>query len=399
MHSTFGPRALLGWAAVLLTSLPCAAFAQQADKEKEDSPAADQAQIERWLELTNNPVSISPVLLAQMQAIPYVGEGALVQTGDAAERPGFRVRRARIGVEGRVAGKLHFALSAEMKAEEDATIRLHDAYIGYVRCDCFGVFAGLDDVPFSRSMMGNAGETAMTDRALAVRSLAPAHQLGMRIEGHPWDGKLSYWIGAYNGFSRTDQFFSGYVENAAALGNRFDGLAIAGRIGSEPMGKLGASIADLAGQSPRVGVAASYFFSNGGTRKIQGIGADALFHARGFHVLGEFLMNKSDLRAVPTEPTSATGSVTSYGIVGEAGYTFRGPRLGVAGRFELFDPNTDVKDESDGWAAGGGLSYYIFGNAAKAQLEYTHREEMHGKSVKNDAVVLQLQLGFHGATP
>jgi hypothetical protein len=95
---------------------------------------------------------------------------------------------------------------------------------------------------------------------------------------------------------------------------------------------------------------------------------------------------------MPTQPTTQTATVTSYGVVGEIGYVLLKERLGVTTRFEWIDPNTAVKDESDSWIFTGGFSYHVLQDFLKAQIDYTHREELHGKTLKNDSLVIQAQL-------
>ena len=58
------------------------------------------------------------------------------------------------------------------------------------------------------------------------------------------------------------------------------------------------------------------------------------------------------------------------------------------------DPDTAVKNESNSWILTGGASYHILNDFLKAQLDFTHREELHGLSLKNDSLVFQVQLNL-----
>jgi hypothetical protein len=340
------------------------------------------------------PLTLEPVVLLQAQAIPYVGKDSFLQAGDPAERGGFRMRRARFGLAGKLYDRVPFKISAEFSSDEKGTARLHDAWFGYDKWQSVQFFAGARDVPFSRSAMTESGSGAMIERSLAVRAMAPFNQLGMSVEGHLWKGALSYAVGVYNGLQRSDRFYEGYGENAALLGNRFDGLTYAGRLESEPLGSLGHTIEDLKKGPFRVGVGASFFFSNGGTRDLLGAGGDVLLHSHGFHLLGEFISNHSSPHAVPTQPTSQISTVQSLAAIGEVGYMVVKNRLGINARFEWIDPNTSVKDEADSWLASGGLGYHVLHDFLKANLDFTHRQEIHGSSLKNDSLVFQLQLNL-----
>ncbi|MEO7331267.1 MAG: porin [Minicystis sp.] len=352
------------------------------------------ADIHDWMHMDLGPLQIAPVVLMQVQAIPYVGGDSLLQTGDPAERGGFRMRRARFGFEGRVFHSVPFKITAEFNSDAKGTALLHDAYFGYDKFKPLQIFAGAHDVPFSRSAMTEAGGSALIERPFAVRAMAPFHQLGVSARGSFFSGALKYNAGVYNGLQRTDQFFGGYQENSAINGNRFDGLTYAARLGSDPIGNMGHSVQDLHKGDFALSLGASFFFSNGGTRNIMGIGGDALAHWKGLHLLAEFLTNHSDPRTVPTQPSGQIATVQSLGVVGELGYMIFKDRLGVSARVEWIDPNTSVKDEADSLIVGGGASYHLFHDLLKTQLDFTHRQELSGKALANDSLVLQLQLNL-----
>ena len=94
--------------------------------------------------------------------------------------------------------------------------------------------------------------------------MSPYNQIGMSVEGRLFGGAFNYAVGVYNGLQRTDQFFQGYINNAAILGNRFDGLTYAARLTSEPLGSPGATMQDVNHDKLRLAAGGSVFFSNGG---------------------------------------------------------------------------------------------------------------------------------------
>ncbi len=340
------------------------------------------------------PLTIAPTLLIQTQAIPYVGKEAFLPSGDPSERGGFRMRRARFGLEGKLYDRVPFKINAEFSSDAKGSARLHDAWFGYDKWKAFQFYAGARNLPFTRSSIADSGSGAMIDRSFAVRAMAPFNQLGMSAEGHFWKGALSYAVGVYNGLERSDRFFEGYGENSALLGNRFDGLTYAGRLESEPLGPLGPTVEDLQKGPLRIGMGASFFFSNGGTRDLLGAGGDVILHAHGFHLMGEFISNHSSPHTVPTQSTSQISTVQSLAVVGEAGYVIVKRRLGINTRFEWINPNTSIKDEADSWIVSGGLSYHVLHDFLKAQLDFTHRQEIHGSSLKNDSLIFQIQLNL-----
>jgi hypothetical protein len=360
----------------------------------ESAALADPVSDEPAITAKQGPVSISPLVLIQAQLAPYVGKDALLQTGDPAERGGFRLRRARLGFEGTIADRVPFAISGELVSDVTLAARLTDAYFGYRVADCFAIYVGAHKVPFSRSALTEPSKGSLIERPFAVQAMAPFRQVGAHVEGKLFSKKFGYALGLYNGLERSDQFYVGYIENSAAFGNRFDDLAYSARLTAEPMGSLGGWIPDVSDSSPRIGAGASYFFSHGGTRSIHGGGVDALLHAHGVHLLAEFLWNRTSPNATPTQETAQFATVQAVGAVAEAGYFINDLRIGAAARFEWIDPNTAVKDAGDGWVVAGGLNYLFAFDRLRAQLDYTHRQERYVPQIKNDTLLLQLQLAL-----
>ncbi|WP_437535295.1 porin [Sorangium sp. So ce726] len=340
------------------------------------------------------PLEIAPIALLALQTAPYVGDDALSQAGDSAEQPGFRLRRVRAGLRGDVAGLVRFAISTELAGDDEGTARIHEAWAGVTAARALEVIAGARTVPFSRSAMTGAGDGALAERPLAVRAIAPFTQVGIQAEGHFQDRAFSCHAGVYNAFQRSDQFYAGPSESLAPLGNRFEGIAVAGRVATEPRGPLGRTLQDVARSPFRLGVGADGFFSDGGARTLYGASADVLVHAAGLHALGEVLWTGASPKAVPTQPIAQITSVSSLALVFEAGYMLIARKLGVSGRVEWIDPNLDIDDEGDNLVLTGGASYHAYDDLVKAQLEYTHREELGGLSLSNDVLLLQLQLSL-----
>lgn len=335
--------------------------------------------------------SIWPIALIQIQASPYAGQNSSFVAGDIAERPGFRMRRSRLGVGASYEGLLKAEIQAELLTNAQVTILLNQAWIGFTPKPWFGAYAGLLDVPFSRSSLIPAADTALIDRPLAARALAPQQQLGAYAHGLLASGKFQYYLGVYNGFQRFDQFYSGYRQPLAGFGNRFDNLSYAARIATS-LAAPGEEIPAPGDKKNRLNLGASYFYSDGGARDIHAVQADAYVMRDGLRVLGEFLYSVAVPESQPSQPTTQTADIASYGVIVEAGYTFR-KMAGAHVRFEWIDPNTAVRDASDNWLITAGLSFNppVVGKYSRLQLEYTHREEVFGLALENDSVTIQAQ--------
>lgn len=376
-----------------LPAAPSSALPAADPVKAEQGEENREGKYDRAIELRLDPLVIAPVVLVQVQAVPYAGDDTFFQSGDMAEQAGFRLRRARLGFAGELYDVAPFEVSAELVSDESATARLNDAWIGYRFRPWLEVYAGAHKVPFSRAAMMSAGSPALLERPLAVKAMAPFRQVGVHVEGSFLGGALHYYAGVWNGYQRSDQFYRGYTSNAATFGNRFDDLAYSARLATEPFGELGAEVADFE-RSPRLklGAGVGYFYSDGGTRDIHGGEADLLAQWKGFHFMSEFLFSQVDPEDVPSQPTTQIARIKSLAGFGEVGYAVVKSRLAVSARVEWVNPNLDISSEADALVITGGASYFVVEDLVKAQLEYTHREELGGSSLKNDIVGLQLQL-------
>lgn len=337
---------------------------------------------------------LRPVGLVQVQATPYVGDDALIQTGDVADNEGFRLRRARLGFAGTAAAIVPFEVSAELVSGSDEVARLLDAWVGVVPKPYVGLYAGARKIPFSRSALLGSGNSALVERPFTVNAMAPFRQVGFALEGDIAGPMFHYSVGMYNGLQRNDLFGEGYVENSAAFGNRFDELAFAGRLETAPLGELGDSMADLDHSPFRFGVGCSAIYSNGGTRDIVAVEGDFLLHSHGFHLLGEFLWDQAEPERQPTQASAQLEKLERMGVVGEVGYVVLPHMLTVAARVEWMDPNTEIEDNGDQVTVGGGFAFHVWEDYAKVQVDFTHREELKGATLDNDALVIQVQLGL-----
>jgi hypothetical protein len=350
---------------------------------------------------------LEPLVLIQLQAAAFTGADSFFQAGEPAEQPGFRLRRGRLGFRGTLYDYIPFAISTELVSDEGATARLLDAWVGYDRVEWLQLRAGAHVVPFGRVQQLGAGDVALIERPLTVRAMSPGRQVGAQLLGSAFSGALQYHVGVFNGFQRNEHFYQGYQDNAAAFGNRFDDAAYVVRLASDVLGPMDDGVQDLLGfgaqNTPRLSLGASYFFSDGGARDVHSAGGDLLFKWMGVHLLGEVVWSQSSPENQPTESTTQISEITSLGAVAELGYTLRLrdytrvlSHIGVHGRFEWLDSNSDIDDEGDAWVAAAGVSFHFIENALKAQVDYQHREERHGVSLDNDWVLFQLGLNLGG---
>lgn len=334
---------------------------------------------------------ITLIGLLQVEAAPWLGDDALLVNADPADGEGFRLRRARLGVKGFAWGDVDFELSMEATADGMALL---DAWVAWRPIIGFGVVVGARKVPFSRYALTSAMDSALADRPLGVRALAPFRQVGITLEGDVGNGIARYWLGAYNGFTRRASFGLGYDESTALDGNRFTNLAYAARVELAPLGPVGDGLPDFSRGGARVGVGGSFFYDDGRTIETIGWEVDAIFKMSGFHLALEWLNDSAEPSDQPATDATIPGAIDRMALTAEAGYLILDDTLGVAARFELLDDNVDQDNAGDQIVIGGGIQYYLHRQHLKALLEFQHREELHGASLDNDALILQVQLAL-----
>ncbi|MBM4370397.1 MAG: hypothetical protein FJ098_02000, partial [Deltaproteobacteria bacterium] len=96
----------------------------------------------------------------------------------------------------------------------------------------------------------------------------------------------------------------------------------------------------------------------------------------------------------PTTTGTMSVSATRRAFNASLGYVFIQNMLGAAVRGEWIDGDVDAENEDDQWVLGGTLTWYAVGDNLKVQVEYMHREELHGASVSNDWALLGVLLSF-----
>lgn len=325
----------------------------------------------------------------------WVGEDALLSEGDRMQEYGFRLRRARLGVEGHLFADATYKLEMDLFDQEKTGGPLYEAWVDYTPTHWIGVTLGFQKFPFARSEMASSARMAHLDRSIGVNAMAPANALGLTLHSELWKDHLTLSAGVFNGLQRKSGFFSGYAPVGISQGNKFERLSFVGRLDLEPMDKLGKHEADLdKTASFRLGLGGAFFYNDGSSVKTSG--ASAYVHAKawGAHLLGELLMEWSKPTANPTTTNTINAKVQRMAVAGSIGYMILKDLLGVAARVELIDDNSDLTDEGDQLVATATLSYYAVRDYLKLQVEYQNRTELHGTKLSNDAALAGVQICF-----
>ena len=341
----------------------------------------------------------------------WVGEDALLSAGDFMQEPGFRLRRARLGIDGTFARNFSYELELDLYDQERAGGPLYAAWIDYTPTHFFGFTLGVTKLPFMKSEVMSSKYLPHLDRALGTTAMAPANVMGLTLHTEPWKDHLRIEIGVFNGMRRKANFYEGYEGTGVSLGNRFEGLALAARIDLEPLGKMGSGLADVEKSNKfRLGIGVGGYlngndwltFADGGSVATDGISTHLHLKIAGFHLFGEYAREWVFPKPQPTTEGADFVEIQRHVANVSLGYVILKETLGFALRVEYIDSNLSELEAPDGttdtegaeFLITGTVNYYIVGEFLKAQLEFTHRRELDDVALANDRVIAGLVLHF-----
>lgn len=325
----------------------------------------------------------------------WTGDDSLLTNGDRLQEYGFRLRRARFGVDGGLFDSVKYKLEMDLFDQEKTGGPLYAAWVDYTPSHWFGVRAGVDKFLFSKAAINSSAKLAHLDRALGTDAMSPGQTLGVSLHTEPWVDHLTIQVGAYNGLQRKAGFYQGYEGVGVSLGNRYERMSFAGRVDLVPLDPMGCGEADVKKtESFRVSLGGGGFYNDG--KSITGFGYSGYLHMKawGAHLFAEALFDHSEPTAKPTTENTIPAEIDRMAIQASLGYMILAKKLGVAFRTELIDDNSELDNEGDELVLAGTLTWYHLGNYLKTILEYQHREEQNGQSIDNDYVIAGVQFAF-----
>ncbi|MFH1530657.1 MAG: porin [Pseudomonadota bacterium] len=325
----------------------------------------------------------------------WVGNEANLDKGDLMQEAGFRLRRARLGLDGHVLESVTFALEMNLFDDERGGGPLQEAWIDWAPSHYIGMRMGVTKYPFMRSDIMSSRFLPHLDRPLGTFAMSPPNAMGLVIHSSPWEDRLTIELGVFNGLHRNEHFWKGYDGVGSSLGNRFEDQSFAGRMDLAPLGPLSKGMADPGHtRGARFAVGGGGFYNMGRTISTWGASGYAHLKARGLHVFAEFSQDHAEPMDKPTTTGSMSIEATRRVFNASLGYVFVKNMLGLAVRGEWIDADIDIDNEEDQWLIGGTLTWYAIGDYLKVQVEYMHRTELHGASVNNDWAIFGTQLHF-----
>ena len=311
--------------------------------------------------------------MVQVHAAPYVGDEALIENGDPATRAGFRLRRSRVGFEGRFKQPLRIELVIDLLEADEDEGTVSDAKIHYEWRPELQLSLGVGKVAFSRGSLESSRRLPVIERPLVVTEIAPDRRLGFNLEGRVLGGRLAYVVGLANGSE-------GFSD-----GNEFGGYLAGGRVQYFVLGEpRGLDVTD------GVALGASGYYENAPATNGFAAAADITSNFAGATLIIEGLCDTRTPDDSPDVAPTLADEITRCGGYATGLYDIADLPLPLqpALRVELLDDNTDVEDAGDAWQLSGGLNSMLIDPNLRAQLHYTSRIERHGPSRSNDSLVL-----------
>lgn len=311
----------------------------------------------------------------QVHAAPYVGDDSLVENGDPATRAGFRLRRSRVGFEGRFKQPLRIELVIDLLEADEDEGSVSDAKLHYDWREELRFSLGVGKVAFSRGSLESSRRLPVIERPLVITEIAPDRRLGANVEGSVMDGHLVYVAGLANG------------SEGFADGNEYGGFLAGGRVQYFVLGEpKGLDVAD------GVAVGASGYYEDAPATNGFALSADVTANMANATLVVEGLCDTRKPDDSPDVAPTIADEITRCGGYVTGLYDIPGMPLPLepAVRVELVDDNTDVDDAGDAWQVSGGLNSMLIDPNLRAQLHYTSRIERNGPNRSNDSLVLAL---------
>lgn len=335
-------------------------------------------------------ISLSALLSAR--AFPYLGAELSMRSGDPGDAgKALSPGTARVALCGRLSlprGELRYHLAyapydADEAAHADAAPfgRILAAEVGYPLWSWLAIYAGIRKVAFSFGHDDPEQSLALPLRPYLSNSLAPDRRLGLTVDNN-W-GPAHIILGLYES-ART---FADFPQST---------VLVTARGALEPFGPVGRSISTLADDSywrkrPRVAINLSILLDwapRGDAPLGFAVGGDIPFKYGPFGLVVEYLYARSTRFEDPSMPNWLRAD--RQGIWAQASLMLLRPYLELEGRYEWFDVPTEERQRFHALTAG--LTGYVFRDRVKAQVAYGRKFHYSGPALRDDYLLLLLQL-------
>lgn len=320
------------------------------------------------------------------------------EQGDTAHH--FAIQRARVALSGNVLSQdLTYKFQMDLGK---GGVALKDFQVGYkVVENHFHITAGQFKKPFSRQQLTSSGKQVFADRAITDKAFGAGRDIGILLSNNFSKSPTVEWaFGVYNGTGDKANF-SGDVAvdpdtgEGEVTSGKFSNVPstfrpqLAARVGYN-FGKLkGYSEGDFEGGGFRFGVGSSLlasFDADGGTSGHVAWELDAIMKVARFDLSGAFYLSTAQ-----GDNGWDDQDLDELGFHLQASYVIA-EHFVPALRYERVMP-AEGSDYTQVWAGGFGL--YLFGHAAKLDLDAQWIDEEDGGDRAREIVMrAQVQLAF-----
>ena len=303
--------------------------------------------------------------------------------GDPEDDLGFKIRRARVGLEG-TADDFRYSLLLGMAAPYDGVvgggdeISLVDANGAARLVDGLWLSLGLQRVPVSREMLINAGNLALNERSMSTVWLAPGRDVGLVLDGSRGGESLNLRVqaGVFNG-------------NNDPLGDDDPGVLTSLRVDlSKGSGSLASTYGTVEG--PTVGIGLDGWHDQSFSTRSIGAGADMMLRAGSLSVLAEGRFSRIEPhQGSDIEPPEAWVQTDRIGGLLQVGYSVGAWEPAV--RVSTFDDSRGADDNGDIADALAGVTWHGQGDTIRIGCGYVKRLELSGANLSNDTARVWFQ--------
>lgn len=300
------------------------------------------------------------------------------ETGDSGTS--FRVRRARLTLEGKVFEHWDYKLQADLGGD---STDLLDASFQYARHEAAQLWMGQGKVEFGLQELISSGKQQFVDRSIASNRFSPGRDQGIALKGDVAGGRLYYAVGAYNGngINRSSNDDDEFLWTGRAVWSPFGPVKMAeGALERPESSRLAVGLAALSTSAPERTSIVQVLEpdgSGGFTGNILDVvqvdapasdttrfGLEALFKRGGLSASGEWFVET-------LEPAGAADVDTDGGWV-QVGWLFEGTDIELAGRWSAIRPDLPGADRTE---TGLGVSWYPGGHSYKLQADLRELED------------------------
>lgn len=299
---------------------------------------------------------------------------------------GFRIRRARLAFKGHLFTP-RFKFKIQLDFAKFKTELFLDYYVTYDILRTPGLMEvrlGQQTIPYIRQHQISSSEQEFIERSLASNVFLPAddvdttgdgvpdkqvkngRDLGIQLFGKPFDKKMEYYVGIFNG----------HGTNTININNDF---LYAGRLVYNIMGDPGYSYEgdwDIS-ETPQLalGGSANYNVRNISSDKVVNVGGEGVLKWKGLAATGEFFFRNTN----PGDTLLST--MNDYGYYAQLGYFVIPKRMELGARASevfLAGPSNDMGEFEFV------LSGFLYGRNLKVQTDYSYLPTNTKEGIENN---------------